>query len=286
MARVPRKKSYTKVYHIIIRGINKQDIFLDKQDFRKFIKEIERVKEKYKFEILSYSLMSNHVHIVINDKNENLSISMQSLTVSYSNYFNKKYERIGHLFENRFKSHAIENESYLKNVVRYIHKNPENAGIKKYLWTSYYEYAKNNPKLINPKPIMNIFENNVENFIIFHNIYEKNQDYDKGYEMITKLQDEEAIQIMQEIINESNLIKIQNYEDTNRKQAICKILKIEGITKVQISRILGINRKTIERIGKEMYQKGQINQKDFPVVRSEASYEWNIQWQRPQWTNK
>lgn len=267
MARAPRKKSYTKVYHIIIRGINKQDIFLDKQDFRKFIKEIERVKEKYRFEIYSYSLMSNHVHIVISDENENLSIAIQSLTVSYSNYFNKKYERIGHLFENRFKSHAIENENYLKNVVRYIHKNPENAGIKKYLWTSYYEYIKNNPKLINPKQVMNIFENNIKNFIIFHDIYEKNQDYDKGYEMISKLQDEEAIQIMQEITNEPNLIKIQNYEDINKKQTIYKILKIEGITKVQIARILGINRKTIERIGKEMYQKGQITQKDKLAVR-------------------
>ncbi len=262
MPRMKRKISVSKVYHIIIRGINKQDILLEKQDFRKFRKEIKRVKEKYKLEIYSYALMSNHVHMVIEDENGNLSTAIQSLTISYSNYFNKKYERIGHLFENRFKSHAIENENYLKNVVRYIHKNPEIAGIKKYLWTSYYEYIKNNPKLINPKQVMNIFNNNIENFIIFHEIYEKKQDYDKNYEMIYKLQDEEAIKIIKEITNECNLIKIQNYESADKKQAINKILKIEGITKVQIARILGINRKTIERIGKEMYQKGQITQKE------------------------
>lgn len=258
MPRTPRKKSYTKVYHIIIRGINKQDIFLEKQDYLKFKKEIERVKQKYKFEIYSYALMSNHIHIVINDKNDNLSTAIQSLTVSYSSYFNKKYERVGHLFENRFKSCSIENEHYLKNVVRYIHKNPENVGLKKYVWTSYYEYINNNLKLINTNQIMNIFENNIQNFKIFHNNYQINQDYDKGYEMITKLRDEEAIQIIQKITNEFNLMKIQNYEDTYKKQTINKILKIEGITKVQIARILGINRKTIERIGKEMYQKGQI----------------------------
>lgn len=248
MARCPREKSYTNVYHIIIRGINKQDIFLDKQDLRKFIKELKRIKEKYKFEIYAYALMSNHVHLVINDKNENLSNQIQSLTISYSSYFNKKYERIGHLFENRFKSHSIENEFYLKNVVRYIHKNPENAGYKKYIWTSYYEYINNNNQLISCQQVMNAFENSIENFKNFHNIYEKNQDYDKNYEMIYKLQDEEAIKIIKEIVNEQNLIKIQNYEIEKKKETIKKIVKIEGITKVQVARILGISKSTIDRM--------------------------------------
>lgn len=248
MARCPRKKSYTKVYHIIIRGINKQDIFLDNQDLRKFRKETKRVKEKYQFEIYAYAFMSNHVHLIIKDENENLELIMKSLTVSYSNYFNKKYERIGHLFENRFKSHSIEDESYLKNVVRYIHKNPENAGLKPYIWTSYYEYITNNSKLISTNQVMNLFANNIDNFKAYHNIYEKYQDYDKNYEMISKLQDEDAIKLIQELLKEPNLIKIQNYEKDKKNEVISKILKIEGITKVQIARILGINRKTISRI--------------------------------------
>ena len=69
-----------------------------------------------------------------------MSIAIQSLNVSYSSYFNKKYERTGHLFENRFKSKVVDSTEYLKSVVRYIHKNPENAGLKSYEWTSYYEY--------------------------------------------------------------------------------------------------------------------------------------------------
>lgn len=252
MARCPRLKSYTKVYHIIVRGINKQDIFLDTQDLRKFRKELKRAKEKYQFELYAYSFMSNHVHLIIKDENENLEIMMKSLTVSYSNYFNKKYERIGHLFENRFKSYAIEDESYLKNVVRYIHKNPENAGIKPYAWTSYYEYINNKQKMIDTKQVMSLFEYSIENFKIYHSRYEKHEDYDKNYEMISKLQDEEAIRLIQEILNEPNLLKIQNYETNKKKEAIRKILKIEGITKVQISRILGINRKTIYRIEKQI----------------------------------
>ena len=251
MARSPRQKSYTKVYHIIIRGINKQDILLDTQDLRKFSKELKRTKEKYKFEIYAYAFMSNHVHLIIKDENENLEIMMKSLTVSYSNYFNKKYERVGHLFENRFKSYAIEDESYLKNVVRYIHKNPENASLKPYKWTSYYEYINNKQKIIDTKQVMNLFDNSVENFKTYHINYKKYQDYDKNYELISKLQDEEVIKLIQEILNEPNLVKIQNYEINKKKESIQKILKIEGITKVQISRILGISISTIKRIEKE-----------------------------------
>lgn len=249
MARCPRIKTNTNVYHVIIRGINRQDIFLDNPDYRKFIKELKRVKSKYEFEIYAYALMRNHVHLVINDKNKNLSTAIQSLNISYSSYFNKKYERVGHLFENRFRSHTIETENYLKNVVRYIHKNPENAGLRPYIWTSYYEYIINKSNQISKtQQVMELFSNSLENFKIFHDIYEKNQDYDKDFEMIGRLQDDEAIKIIKEVIEEPNLMKIQNYELSKKKDTIKKIVKIEGITKVQISRITGISKSTIDRI--------------------------------------
>lgn len=247
--RAPRKKSNTNVYHVIIRGINRQDIFLDKQDYNKFLKEIKRTKEVYKYEIYAYVLMPNHVHFIIRDVNENLSTIIQSLNVSYSNYFNKKYERVGHLFENRFKSKIIEEESYLKNVVRYIHKNPENAGIIKYYrWTSYNEYLTNKNQITDTKFIMNLFQNDIKNFKLFHDEYTKYSDLGQNYEMITRLEDQEAIKIIKELLKESNLMKVQNYERNKKKKAIKEIIKIEGITKVQIARILGISRSTIERI--------------------------------------
>ncbi len=262
MPRIPRKKSYTNVYHIIIRGINRQDIFLDKHDYRKMLKEIINTKEKYKYEIYAFVLMPNHVHFVINDKNNNVSTAMQSLSVRYSNYFNKKYERVGHVFENRFKSHVVEDESYLKNVVRYIHKNPENAGItSEYPWNSYYEYIFK-PKIIDAEFVMQLFSNNIEDFKYFHQNYNKNSELENCYEMIKKIDDNEAIAQMKEILQENNLMNVQNYETNKKRKAINKVIKIEGIKKVQIARILGINRKTIEKIGREMYQKGQINQKE------------------------
>lgn len=262
MARAPRKKSYTKVYHMIIRGINKQDIFLDKQDFLKFIKEVERTKEKYQYEIYAYALMNDHVHFVIYDKNENMSIAIQSLNVSYSSYFNKKYERTGHLFENRFKSKTVDSSEYLKSVVRYIHKNPENAGLKPYEWTSYYEYLYKE-KLINKNMVLKVFGEDINeainNFKYFHKNYTKYQDYDKGYELLTHITDDEAIEIIKNVIMEQNLLRIQQYDKEQKEKAIMKILKIEGITKVQIARIIGISTKTISKIEKEGSQKGQIS---------------------------
>lgn len=250
--RAPRKKSNTNVYHVIIRGINRQDIFLDKQDFKKFLKEIKRTKELYQYELYAYVLMPNHVHFIIHDINQNLSNIMQSLTVTYSYYFNKKYERIGHLFENRFKSMTIEEEGYLKNVLRYIHKNPDNAGIKgKYPWSSYYEYIEDKNELVNKQFILNLFDGDIINFKSFHDNYSKNQDITKSYEMISKLEDEEAIEIIKELLKEENLVKVQNYEKEKKKKSIKQIIKIEGITKVQIARILGISITTIKRLEKE-----------------------------------
>lgn len=249
-----REKSFSKVYHVIIRGINKQNIFLDDQDFKKLKKELKKTKEKYKYEIYAYALMRNHIHIVINDKNDNLSRIIQSINISYSIYFNKKYDRIGHLFQNRFKSKAIDSQEYLKNLIRYIHKNPENAGIiEKYKWTSYEEYIyKEN--IINSKFVLDFFgvskEEKLYNIKKFHYNYNKNIDLTKDYELITKIDDEEAINIIKNILKEDNLMKIQNYNKNKRDKAILKILEIEGIRKIQISRLIGINKKTIERIEK------------------------------------
>jgi len=263
ISRAPRKKSNTKVYHIIIRGINRQNIFLDKQDLRKFLKEVKRTEEVYKYKLYAYALMPNHVHFIIYDENNSLSKIMQSLNISYTIYFNKKYERTGHLLENRFKSKIIDEESYLKNVIRYIHKNPENAGIKKYYpWTSYHEYISNKNGIVDKEFILNIFLNNIDDFKTFHQNYNKSQDFGQNYEMINKIDDEEAIKIMKQIAKEDNLMKIQNYDVYERHKIIKEFIKIEGIKKVQIARILGINRKTIERIGKEMYQKGQMYQRE------------------------
>lgn len=145
--REARKLTQSKLYHVIIRGINRQDIFFDNQDKRKFKKELKKAKEKFEYSLYAYVLMPNHVHLIIYDKDNNLSKIMHSILVSFSEYTNKKYKRNGHLFQNRFKSKPIENNEYLKTAIKYIHYNPEKAGIgsyNEYEWSSYKEYTNKN----------------------------------------------------------------------------------------------------------------------------------------------
>ena len=134
MPRCARQKSSLGIYHIMIRGINKVDIFNDDMDRKVFMKYLLDFKKKYEIRILAYCLMSNHVHILIKDEHDLMSKAMQSISVKYSQYFNKRYERCGHLFQNRYKSEIVESLNYLVNVIDYIHLNPKKAGMVKRNW--------------------------------------------------------------------------------------------------------------------------------------------------------
>ena len=130
MPRISRNenKTITNTYHIIARGINKQDIFLESADKDNFCRMIKRTKEKFKFNLYAFALMNNHFHLAICDEEDQMSKIMHRICTIYAMYFNNKYERTGHVFQNRFKNICVDTESYLLNLVRYIHKNPEKDG--------------------------------------------------------------------------------------------------------------------------------------------------------------
>lgn len=261
MPRRPREISKTKVYHVILRGNDRQDIFLEEQDYKKFLKEIKNTKEKYKYELYAYCLMTNHVHLLIYDKNDNLSKCMQSLEVSYSKYFSQKYEKSGHLFQNRFSSRKVETERYLVNVCRYIHQNPAKAGIstiENYRWSSYKEYLVKE-RIINPELIFKILGK--ENFRNFN----KNVTEDISgnefleYEIIKKLSDEQAKKYIQDILKTKDITKIKDLNIIERNRKIQKLNSLKGVSKAQIARLLGVNKKLVERIMKiKKEEKGDI----------------------------
>lgn len=254
LPRIARDYSELKVYHVILRGVNKQDIFLSKSDYSKFLEIIGQTKEKFEYEIYAYCLMNNHIHIVIYDKNNNLSRIMQCVEGSYANFFNKKYERVGHLFQNRFLSKKIENREYLKMVCRYIHKNPLKAGIARtdeYKWSSYKEYIKYN-KLIDTRFLLSIFSENIEEakeeFIKFHNIESNKEIYDfMEYEMQEKITDEQLIKYICDLINVENVYEILKLDTKERNRVLMIIKENKNIKSIQIARVLGINRKIVER---------------------------------------
>ncbi|MGN0492417.1 MAG: REP-associated tyrosine transposase [Acutalibacteraceae bacterium] len=147
MPRQARKKSKTGIYHIMLRGTNGQQIFADSEDCEKFLEIIKDCKAISEFEIFAYCLMGNHIHLLLKENKEPIELIMKRIASRFVYWYNIKYQRVGHLFQDRFKSEPVENDEYFLTVIRYIHQNPVKAGICKkpqdYYYSSYNEFFKN-----------------------------------------------------------------------------------------------------------------------------------------------
>lgn len=148
MPRYQRIISQTGIYHVMVRGNERKNLFLNEDDKQRFVETLFIVKTETGFFIFAYCLMDNHIHLLIKESSEGLATIMKRINTSYAYYFNKKYHRVGHLFQDRFKSEPIEDERYLLAVIRYIHNNPVKAGLVttpgQYQWSSYNHYLKSN----------------------------------------------------------------------------------------------------------------------------------------------
>lgn len=129
MPRGPRFVFQNAFYHVFNRGINKEDIFLSKDDYQFFIKKLKDLKKKYDHSTYGFCLMSNHFHISIQTRKIPISKIMASLITSYSMYFNRTHKHSGPVFQNRFKSILIENDAYFLKLSQYIYLNPVKAGL-------------------------------------------------------------------------------------------------------------------------------------------------------------
>ena len=146
MGRRPRSRSGTDCYHVVARGNNHQMIFFSEGDFVVYRQLLLRCKARYTVEIYHYCLMGNHVHLVMKAGDlPVLSSFMHDLQRAYFLFRGKRDKISGHLWQGRFKSFSIEEESYLMECGRYVERNPVRAGLvsdpKDYPWSSYRAYA-------------------------------------------------------------------------------------------------------------------------------------------------
>jgi len=256
MGRIPRIYGKSKTYHIILKGIDNQNIFYDNQDRRIFLNHLSITKKEYAYNLYAYCLMDNHVHMVIKTENEFLSKSMHNLLIRYVSYFNKKYKRIGPLLQNRFKSKNIENQSYFLEVCRYVHRNPENAGFAKtedYEWSSYKEYI-GKEKIVDKNALLHYFDNDINKFIDYtmKNDEYKNLEEFADYELIGKISDEQVINIILQIFHIKDVSAISNFFKNRTKEEIemdiQRIKRIKGTNKTQIARIARISKVILSKL--------------------------------------
>ena len=116
-------------YHIINRGVERRDIFVNDEDYEKFFEILEESSEVYNFVIHSFCLMKNHYHLLLQTQEKNLSLIMRQINSRYSIYFNNKYKRVGPLWQGRFKSFFVYDENYLTSLIKYIEYNPIKANL-------------------------------------------------------------------------------------------------------------------------------------------------------------
>lgn len=247
MPRKARKKSSTGIYHIMIRGINHQNIFEEEKDYRRFIETIEKYKEVSGYEIYGYCLMGNHVHLLLKVVKEPLEQVMRRICGSYVYWYNRKYRRIGNLFQDRFKSEPVEDDSYFLTVLRYIHQNPLKGELVKdlgqYQWSSYDKYI-NKRKFVDVSFALNILDNDkakaIKRFIEYSN--EPNNDRCLDMEKKRRITDEEASDIIKKVCKVKDISDLKNFEKTKRDMYLRELKEKHNLSIRQIERLTGINR--------------------------------------------
>jgi putative transposase len=149
---MPRKPRIEQIgyHHIINRGVAKTTTFYDDEDYEKFLSFVSIAKSHYGLTLHSFCLMPNHYHLLIEIFSDNLSLIMRQINSQYAQYFNKKYDRVGPLWQGRYKNYYVYDEKYLNALLRYIEQNPVKAnivdGIGKYRYCSTFFIQNNEDK--------------------------------------------------------------------------------------------------------------------------------------------
>ena len=135
MPRKARDQSPTDFYHIMMRGINKERIFERKQNKEFLLHLLKKDQENLEVEIGAFCIMDNHAHLIIKGSINDISQFIKKINIKFAMRYNKNLERVGHVFQDRYRSENIYNDSHLMQAISYIHNNPVKAGIiKKHIW--------------------------------------------------------------------------------------------------------------------------------------------------------
>jgi len=255
---VPRKareKSGSGVYHIILRGINRQAIFGDDDDRKRFLYTLKRYKKVCDYNIYAYCLMGNHLHLLIKTGAEPLEQIMRRIAGSYVYWYNQKNERIGNLFQDRFKSEPVETDTYLLTVSRYIHQNPLKAGIVKnpgdFTWSSYRDYLEGKG-ITDTSFILSIFNNNKKSALARFKTFTCAHNEDECLEIKEpgKLITDDTLK---EMISEKFRVKAKLIKEEPREKMekiLQEMLSVKGITTRQLARVTGVSLGIIWRLKK------------------------------------
>ncbi len=252
MSRSARCRSDSRIYHIMLRGINRQDIFHDEKDCLRLLETIRKYKDVSRVDIFAYCIMNNHIHMLLRESEESVSGFVKRISSSYVFWYNKRYARCGHLFQERFKSEAVDDEEYFLTVLRYIHQNPVKAEIVKnacdYKWSSYNEYL-GKANITDVDFGLDILSKDrkkaVEVFQEFTN--QRNNDMCLEEPETQTISDDYLLTCLSNM-EISDAQELRKLNKKKRAEIIRRLKMIEGVSLRQISRLTGISKSTVDRI--------------------------------------
>ncbi len=254
MPRQARIESPTDYYHIMMRGNNRENIFNKDEQKRFFLDSLKKQEEDQLIDIAAYCVMDNHVHIVVKAEPLGLAKAIKSINIKYAMKFNQQRDRIGHVFQDRYKSEAVKDDKYLLQVIRYVHNNPVKAKMVKslgdYNWSSYNEYISENTIIKSQQKqfILGYFSNNINQFIEFHK-QKDNNEYLEIKEDKEQYRLDQAQEIIYVYFKEKGLTEAKQVtkNPVYLEEIIQELLKHSKLSHRQIANLLGISNSTVHK---------------------------------------
>lgn len=233
----------------MLRGINQQQVFEDVEDYEKFLDVLKECKEICQYQLYAYCLMGNHIHLLLKEGTEPLEQIFKRICGRFVYWYNTKYCRVGHLFQDRFKSEPVDTEDYFFTVLRYIHQNPVKAKLCKqpgdYAYSSYAEYLGRG-FLTDTDYVLQLCT--TDEFIGLHNALVVTECMEISDKVIVRVTDEQAKKLIQKIAKCNNASEFQELDIAKRDKYLKK-LREKGVSIRQLSRLTGISFSVIRRIG-------------------------------------
>ncbi|MBS3872463.1 MAG: transposase [Firmicutes bacterium] len=254
MPRQAREKSPTGYYHIMMRGIDRDFIYQSSKDKTYFV---DLLKEAEQLDIVAYCLMDNHVHLVVQGDIVALSLALRKLNIKYAMHYNFVNKRVGHVFQNRYRSEIVEDDKYLAHLIRYVHNNPVKAGLvaeaRQYRWSSYGEYL-GNLNIVSPiqkRVVLGLFPKGTESFKIFHLEPDENEYLDTAEDI-----ERDRLKRAQTIVAafcSTREIKDHSFLKSNPKQTeelVAELLRHTKLSHRKIASLLDINAYYVHQVSR------------------------------------
>lgn len=260
MPRKSRESSGTGIYHVMLRGINRQDIFYDVNDYETFLESLRKLvhptDERHRplpshCIVYAYCLMPNHVHLLLQEKDEGLAFVMKSLGVAYAWHYNKKYQHLGPVFQDRYRSEPVNDNAYFFTLLRYIHQNPLKAGladnVSDYYWSSWREY-EGVDYICSTRPVTNRMPIDSLRELVFEPLPNTEYILDVENERRRRTDDE----VCQFLVSRYGLSRVQDVILLNQEKQkdVIRVTREFGASIRQIERLTGVSFSFICKCGR------------------------------------